>query len=125
MSAPTQKMLSPAQVAQRCDTSRRSVMRAIEGHDLKAIRDNKNHWKVRAEDADRWAAAQWAPREQRPPEVLIHAQPEIASELAAARAENAQLKERLATTATDRDHWRDLANKLADRPRWVWPWKTK
>lgn len=125
MSAPTQEMLSPAQVAQRCDTSRRSVMRAIESHDLKAIRDNKNHWKVRAEDADLWAAAQWAPREQRPPEALIHAQSEITSELAAARAENAQLKERLAATETDRDHWRDLANKLADRPRWVWPWRTK
>lgn len=118
-------MLSPAQVAQRCATSRRSVMRAIENLDLKATRDNRNHWKVSAEEADRWASAQWALSEQRPPEALPLAHPEITSELAASRAENVQLRERLKATETDRDHWRYLANKLADKPRWVWPWRRR
>lgn len=125
MSTPTQEMLSPAQVAQRCSVSRRSVMRAIESLNLKAIRDNRNHWKVSPEDADRWAAAQWAPTGQRPPEVPTPAHLDLTSELAAARAENTQLRERLEATETDRDHWRDLASKLADRPRWVWPWRSK
>lgn len=98
-------------------------MRAIERHDLKAKRDNRNHWKVSTEDADRWADAQWAPSEQHPPETPTLAHLEITSELAVMRAENAQLRERLEATETDRDHWRSLANKLAERPRWVWPWR--
>lgn len=89
-------MLSPAQVAQRCSTSRRSVMRAIERHELKAIRDNRNHWKVRAEDADRWADAHYTPSDHRPPYSPPTTQSDLISELAAIRTENDQLNERLA-----------------------------
>lgn len=125
VSTPTHIMLSPAQVAQRCATSRRSVMRAIERLELKATRDNRNHWKVSAEEADRWASAHRTPSDHCPPQTPPPAQSEITPELAASRAENDQLKERLKATETDRDHWRDLANKLADRPRWVWPWRRR
>ena len=79
MSAPTPKMLSPAQVAQRCATSRRSVMRAIERHELRATRDNRNHWKVNAGNADRWAAAQWATSEQRSPVTTLRSRPILLS----------------------------------------------
>ena len=46
-----------------------------------------------------------------------------AIELAAVKAENGQLRERLAAAEADRDRWRAMADKLADRPRrgW-WPW---
>lgn len=89
-------MLSPAQVAQRCSTSRRSVMRAIERQELQAIRDNRNHWKVRAEDADRWASAHCAPSDHRPPYSPVTTRPDLISELAATRTENDQLNKQLA-----------------------------
>lgn len=123
MSAPTQNLLSPAQVAQRHNMSRRTVMRAIEAHELKAIRDNRNHWKIANDDADTWAHAQCAPTAQTQPEIPSSAHIDRAPELAAAKAENDQLRERLKAAESDRDHWRDLANKLADRRRWKWPWQ--
>lgn len=123
MSTPTQDFLSPAQVAQRYNVSRRTVMRAVESLQLKAIRDNRNHWKIVAQNAEEWADAQCAPSEQIPPEMPSTAHPEINHELAAIRAENGQLKERLSATEADRDHWREMAIKLADRPRFRWPWK--
>lgn len=99
-------------------------MRAIECHDLKAIRDNRNHWKVSPEDADRWAAAQWAPTGHRPPETPTHAHPDLTSELAAAHAENAQLRERLADRDAaiadlreDREKWRQQAAALLEDKR--------
>lgn len=123
MSAPTQNLLSPAQVAQRHNMSRRTVMRAVEAHELKAIRDNRNHWKIADDDADAWARAQCAPTAQVQPEMPSSAHIDRAPELAATKAENDQLRERLKAAESDRDHWRDLANKLADRPRWKWPWR--
>lgn len=125
MNMPTQNLLSPAQVAQRHKVSRRTVMRAIECFDLKAKRDNRNHWKIAEVDADTWARDQHAPTEQNQLEEPMIAHIDIVSDLAAARAESDQLRERLKTAESDRDHWRDLANKLADRPRWSWPWKAR
>lgn len=99
-------------------------MRAIESLNLKAIRDNRNHWKVIPEDADRWAAAQWAPTEQRPPEMPTPAHHNLTSELAAARAENAQLRERMADKDAliadlrdDREKWRQQAVSLLESKR--------
>lgn len=119
-------MLSPAQVAQLAGVSRRTVMRAIDGHDLRAIRDNKNRWKVSPEDASSWASAQCAPSEQPPTEPTPSP-----TDLSAIQAENIQLRERL-TAATaradaaeaERDRWQAMADKLADprhRKRW-WLW---
>ena len=122
MSAPTSEMLSPAQVAERAKVSRRTVMRAIERLDLKAIRDNQNRWRIASQEADRWALGTCAPSEQRPPETPTNAHSDQALELAALKAENGQLKERLAATEDERNHWRTLAEKLADRPRFNWPW---
>lgn len=94
-----QEMLSPAQVAQRCITSRRSVMRAIERYELKAIRDNRNHWKISAEDADEWAASRWAPSEQDPLNTLTVAHSSLTSKSPVARTENNQSRKHL----VDRD----------------------
>lgn len=99
-------------------------MRAIERHELEAIRDNRNHWKVSPEDADRWAIAQWAPTEQRPQEMPTFAHPDLTSELAVAHAENAQLRERLADRDAviadlreDREKWRQQATALLEDKR--------
>ena len=97
-------------------------MRAVEALELKATRDNRNHWKIADDDADTWALAQCAPSAQIQPEIPSTAHVDHAPELAAAKAENDQLRERLKAAEDDRDHWRDLANKLADRQRWKWPW---
>lgn len=125
MSAPTSEMLSPAQVAERAKVSRRTVMRAIERLDLKAIRDNQNRWRIASQEADRWAQGACAPSEQRPAETPTYAHIDQALELATLKAENGQLKERLAATEDERNHWRTLAEKLADRPRFNWPWSKR
>lgn len=100
-------------------------MRAIESLDLKAIRDNKNRWKITAEDASSWAAAQCAPSEQMPIAPTTES-----PDLSAIQAENIQLRERLAAATAradaaeaERDRWQAMADKLADqrhRKRW-WP----
>ena len=52
---PTSLPMSPTQVAQATNISRRTVMRAIEAQELQAFRDNRNHWKITAEAVERWA----------------------------------------------------------------------
>lgn len=134
-------------------------MRAVESGDLPARRDNRNRWNITAEDLDRWADAQCAPSGQRPPDAHSPAhtvapsvaQYETALALAAARATIAQLELRLEDRAAsvraaedrtraaeaERDHWRAMAERLAEPPasqaspapspaasrlrRW-WPW---
>ena len=49
--------ISPAHAAQSKNVSRRTIMRAIEALELKAIRDNRNRWKIDPHDLDRWAKA--------------------------------------------------------------------
>lgn len=112
-------------------------MRAIEAQELQAFRDNRNHWKITPQAIEVWALAHCAPTEQRPPDsqasahpVQVPAQDETALELAVARATIAQLEARLEDRAAlvraaedraqaaeiDRDNWRSMAERLADRP---------
>lgn len=116
--------MSPAQAAQLLKVSRRTIMRAIESHKLLAFRDNRNHWKIDPEELDRWASAQWAPSghvHSEMPTLPTHQDsPETLAKLAAetARADAAE---------ADRDAWRAMAEKLADRPQqggW-WPWRRR
>ena len=134
---PTSKPMSPAQAAQYAEVSRRTIMRAIEALELQARRDNRNHWKIDPQDLDKWACAHCAPSEH------VHADAPIlptaapsqdALDLAVARTENEQLRERLADVERDRDAWRAQAERLSktlsspedppQRPRrWRWPWQ--
>ena len=116
--------MSPAQAAHLLNISRRKIMRAIERHELKAIRDNRNHWKIAPADLDRWAGAQWAPTGHAHPEMPTLPTPDTVVELAALSVENAQLRARLSAAETDRDHWRSMAEKLAAQPKrkW-WEWR--
>ena len=106
---PVGEPMSPAQAAQWAQVSRRSIMRAIQTQELQARRDNKNRWKIDPEDLDKWARAQWAPSG--------HAQSDAptlpsqdALDLAAARAEIGQLRERL--DDADRERSRERAEHL-------------
>jgi len=115
--------LSPAQAAQAADVSRWTIMRAIKSHELKATRDNRNHWKITPDDLEAWTGAQCAHTVRAHPDMPTLHTPETALELAALKAENSQLRERLTSTETDRDHWRSMAEKLADQPKrrwWIW-----
>lgn len=97
-------------------------MRAIESHALRAIRDNRNRWKIDPQDLDKWVGAQRA--------LSGHAQSDspamptstLEVKLAVAEAERDALKAQLTGAQEDRDRWREMAEKLADKPRWFWPW---
>lgn len=47
-------MVSPQQAADRAGVSRRTIMVAIEGKNLKAQRNNRNHWQIDPDDLDAW-----------------------------------------------------------------------
>lgn len=108
--------MSPAQAAQHTKVSRRTIMRAIESLELKAFRDNKNHWKIQLEDLDRWAAAQCAlsepvssksptlPTYQDSPETLAKLASETARADAAERARD--------QAEADREAWKQQAIAL-------------
>lgn len=119
--------ISPAQAAQIVHTSRRTIMRAIESLELKAIRDNRNRWKIDREDLERWAKDQGAPSERAHNETPSLPSSDMAVSLARTEAERDALREQLDQTKEDRDHWRSLAERQQrqleqHRPGWRWPW---
>lgn len=118
--------MSPAQAAHISGVSRRTIMRAIETHDLKAFRDNKNHWKITGEELQRWAIAHCATTEQSPTQAPITPTPETQDfivELRIAQTENRALRDRIKDLEADRDSWKSMAEKLAEKPRkFRWPW---
>lgn len=98
-------------------------MRAINSHLLKAKRDNKNNWKISKQDLDAWCAH--TVRQQQPAHAGESANANgILSEKLAVETARADAAERARDQAeTDRDRWREIAEKLVDRPRFIWPWK--
>ena len=98
-------------------------MRALSTNELKAIRDNKNAWKISKDDLEKWAG-QRPVTDQSPPSptpghiVATPADtPETLAKLAVAEA-------RLADALTERDRWRDLALWLSEpRPAPVSFWE--
>lgn len=136
---PTSKPMSPAQVAQATNTSRRTVMRAIETQELPAFRDNRNHWKITPQAVEGWALAQCAPSRHAHQMPTPDAQPahpvltpdEGAGALEAERqarrlaeVKAAELRGKLAATEAERDRLHGIVQSLT-RPqtkhrRW-WP----
>lgn len=119
-SLPTQNseqlLLSPSKAAQSLMVSRRTIMRAIETHKIKAFRDNRNHWKINESDLKEWASDQSMLTEHAQPEMPM----KVELELMKAVTENEQLRERLTSVESDRDRWRLMAEKLSDKPRRWW-----
>lgn len=111
---PTSAPMSPAQAAQMKGVSRRTIMRAIEAYELKAFRDNRNHWKIDPQELDMWADAQWAPSGHVHPETPTMPSPDLTIPLACAEAERDALREQLEQIKEDRDHWRRMAERQQD-----------
>ena len=110
--------LSPAQAAQAVSVSRWTIMRAIKAHELKAIRDNKNHWKIDPNELDLWSTSTVRTVEDAHPVHTTRDSAETLAHVAALEAENGQLRERLSEIKEDRNAWREMAQ----RRRW-WQWK--
>lgn len=129
--------MSPAHAAHVAGVSRRTIMRAIETKTLRAFRDNKNQWRIKNDDLEAWArahGAQWTPSEQKdahahhlPTDAHPRAQPDLpyhdTLELVRVKAELEGERARREAAESDRDHWREIAQKLAEpRPRKWWFW---
>jgi len=133
VSAHTSAHMSPAQAAQVADVSRWTIMRAIKSGDLQAFRDNKNQWRIKTDDLNAWLSAHPAQCahtvqeevDAHPVHTPAHPNPiaQDTLELVRMKAELEAEKTLRATVEADRDHWRELAQKLAEsRPRKWWFW---
>lgn len=88
-------------------------MRAIKAHELQAVRDNRNQWRIASDDLDRWRA-----HTVRTSEDLHTSHTLGALEIERLKGEiEAERRLRVAAEA-DRDRWQAMAEKLADRPGW-------
>lgn len=116
---PVGMLISPAKAAQSKNVSRRTIMRAIKALELRATRDNRNHWKIDPQDLDRWADAQCAPSGQAH-DLLTLPTSDLEAQLAVAEAQRDAAREQLLDVQEDRDRWRGMAEKLAEKPRRSW-----
>jgi len=133
VSAHTNPHMSPTQAAQVANVSRWTIMRAIKSGYLQAFRDNKNQWKIKNDDLKAWLSAHHTQCahtvqheiDEHPTHTPAHPD-SIAKEtleLVRVKAELEAEKTLRATIEADRDHWRELAQKLAEtRPRKRWFW---
>lgn len=130
--------MSPTQAAQATETSRRTVMRAIEAQELLAFRDNRNHWKITPQALEKWASAHCMLTGQTPTSAQVdqpHAHPlpnsDLLAELQAERearrqveVEAGELRGKLAATEAERDRLHALVENLTTtqtkRRSW-WP----
>lgn len=136
---PTPLPMSPTQVAQATNTSRRTVMRAIEARELQAFRDNRNHWKITHQAVEEWALAHHPPsaHAQQMPTIELpsaHVVPTSTKVIGAleaerqarrfAEVETAELRGRLSATEAERDRLHGIIQRLTaphtKRRRW-WP----
>lgn len=93
-------LLSPAQAALVAGVSRWTVVRAINAQSLRAIRDNRNAWRIKSEDLEAWRSAQGAQgahtEHEQPPAPLAADEhpsaPPVAQVDAGAREEAAELR---------------------------------
>lgn len=136
---PTSAPMSPTQVAQATNTSRRTVMRAIEAQELPAFRDNRNHWKITPQSVEKWTLAQTTPSGHAhhlttPEAQIAHPAPTpeegaraLETERQARRlaeVEAAELRGKLAATEAERDRLHGIVQSLTAPParrRSWWP----
>jgi|LauGreDrversion4_2_1035121.scaffolds.fasta_scaffold66688_3 excisionase family DNA binding protein len=127
MSAHGAAHMSPAQAAQVAGVSRWAVLRAIKAQRLKAIRDNRNNWLISPEDLASWCAAQGEHTVRNGAAAHPAAQGfdmgelvELRESLARANARADGAERARDQAESDRDHWRAMAERLADAPRRRW-----
>ena len=145
--------LSPREAARIAKVGKSTIMRAIEATQLEARRDNRNQWRIERSTLDRWTMDRPGPDRDSPADRTKADRDSpmgrtgadwstLADDLNKARLTIAQMEARLEERSAlvraaeaDRDRWRDLAEKLTDRPaappadlpapslrRW-WPWR--
>jgi excisionase family DNA binding protein len=113
MTQDSPKFFSPKQAAIHVGCGRTTIMRALSTNKLKAIRDNKNAWRISEEDLNAWSGQRPVPDQTPPSPAPSHIvdtpsdTPETLAKLAVAEA-------RLADAIADRDKWRDLALRLSE-----------
>jgi excisionase family DNA binding protein len=114
--------MSPAQAAQAVNLSRWTILRAIKSQQLKAVRDNRNNWKITKKDLKEWCAHSVQAHKLAPP-VQIDETPALRAALAAetARADSAERARDQAEV--DRNKWREMALTLTKRRGFIWPWR--
>jgi excisionase family DNA binding protein len=118
-STPHRTTHTPAQAAARAGVSRWTIMRAINSQTLKAHRDNRNAWQITTEDLDAHYPHNVRTVEDAQPESSATTGEKLAAETARADA-----AERARDQAeADRDRWQAMAEQLAARPRFAWPWQ--
>lgn len=115
-------MLTPQAAAKRAQVGRSTIVRALSDKTLLGVRDNRNRWKIDAEEIDRWAES----RDQRsvtghdhtdhvvtetvtPTDQQGEALTSARIEVARLEAVVGELRERLNETRADRDRWHALA----------------
>lgn len=122
--------MSPAQAAQAANISRWTIMRAIKSQNLQAFRDNKNQWRIKSDDLTKWILSQpthcahpvQEVENPSPAHTNAHHSQETL-ELVQIRAELEAERMLRKAIETDRDHWRDIAQKLTEtRSRKWWFW---
>lgn len=124
MSAQPEPHLSPAQAARVAGVSRWAILRAIKGEKLKAIRDNRNNWRITQDDLAAWRAAHGAHTVRGGATAHHDAHPDVVADLrenlavALARVDAAERARDQAEA--ERDRWRAMAEKLAEKPRLRW-----
>ena len=99
-------------------------MVAIEGQHLRAIRNNRNHWKIDPEDLKLWMDG----RDKTPsPSGEAYSETtsdtdftntELLVQIKGLEVELKATQERLSEVKEDRDHWREQAQDLVGRRRW-------
>lgn len=110
--------LSPREAARISGVSRSSIMRALSSAQIEARRDNRNGWQIERDALDRWLAARdglarTMTTDHPETDQMDHAR--TREELAVATATISQLQSRLDATEQERDRWRLMAEKLADK----------
>lgn len=112
--------MSPETAAKAHKVSRWTIMRAIKSGDLRAYRDNKNHWKITPDSFFAWVNGEGPSSVHSAQETTGALRERLSAETV--RADIAEAL--LSATEADRDHWREMAKKLVEKPRrsW-WSWR--
>ena len=109
---------SPREAAHIVGCGRSSVMRALANGELKAMRDNRNSWKIGHDDLLSWASNRTEQARSGPDLTTDHHEPEpqnqLADQLADAEKRAAVAEGRLSDAIADRDQWRALALRLSE-----------
>lgn len=105
------KNLSPAQAAHLIGVSRSTISRAIKSLELKASRNNQNHWQIAEPDLIEWSLRTGLTTGHDQSNAQADQSNQI--EIAELRAEVRGLRDQLDELRQDRDAWRHHANQLA------------